>query len=241
MALMMRNRLNRIPLRTLYIRQSNDSRERAIGRKALDAAVKAGEGMDVEVRRKERFDINVAAALRNYAVDKEATEIMVGLHRKSKIVDTFYGSLVEQLVGLTDRMVIMSRCFIPVETVTKIVVVVPRNAEYETGFHLWVSRMATLAANIESRITFYAYRATQPLIQAAIAEDGVEVDVRYEVLDSYDDVILVSGDVAEDDLLVVIAARKGSISYGPDLEALPGFLSRYFSRHNLMVIYPRQF
>lgn len=241
MALMMRNRLNHIPLRTLYVRRSNDSRERAIGREALDAAVKAGDGMDVEIRRKERYDINVAAALRNYAEDKEATEILVGLHRKSKIVDTFYGSLVEQLVGLTDRMVIMSRCFIPVETLTKIVVVVPRNAEYETGFHLWVTRMAALAANIESRITFYSYRASQDLIRAAIAEDGVEVDARYELLDSYDDIILVSGDVAEDDLLVVVAARKGSISYGSDLESLPGFLSRYFSRHNLMVIYPRQF
>lgn len=241
MALMMRRRQNHIPLRTLYVRSSNDTRERAMGRKALDAAVKAGEGMDVEIRRKERYDINVAAALRNYAEDKEATEILVGLHRKSKIVDTFYGSLVEQLVGLTDRMIIMSRCFIPVETVTKIVVVVPRNAEYETGFHLWVSRMAALAANIEARIIFYAYRSSQDLIRAAIAEDGVEVDARYELLDSYDDIILVSGDVAEDDLLVVIAARKGSISYGTDLESLPAFLSRYFSRHNLMVIYPKQF
>ena len=241
MALMMRRRQNHIPLRTLYVRSSNDTRERAMGRKALDAAVKAGEGMDVEIRRKERYDINVAAALRNYAEDKEATEILVGLHRKSKIVDTFYGSLVEQLVGLSDRMIIMSRCFIPVETITKIVVVVPRNAEYETGFHLWVSRMAALAANIEARIIFYAYRASQDLIRTAIAEDGVEVDARYELLDSYDDIILVSGDVAEDDLLVVIAARKGSISYGTDLESLPAFLSRYFSRHNLMVIYPKQF
>lgn len=156
-------------------------------------------------------------------------------------VDTFYGTLVEQLLATTHRMVIMSRCFIPVDTVTRIVVVVPHKAEYETGFHLWVSRLAMLAFNIEAGLTFISYKETEEFIRAAIAEDGTEVDVRFEVLDSYDDFILLSGNVGEDDLMVVVGARKGSISYSSDLEALPGFLSRYFSRHNLMVIYPRQY
>lgn len=241
MAVSMRNRLNRTPIMALYVRNGDDPRTRVMGKTALADAVKAGEQMDVEVQSKERYDINIAAALRNFAEEKEATEIVIGLHRKSTIVDTFYGSLIEQLVGLTNRMVIMARCFIPVGTITKIVVVVPRNAEYETGFHLWVSRLCMLAYNIEARIVFISYKITQDLIRTAIAEDKIEVDARFEILDSYDDFILLSGDVSDDDLLVVIGARKGSISYGSDLEALPGFLSRYFSRHNLMVIYPKQY
>ena len=47
--------------------------------------------------------------------------------------------------------------------------------------------------------------------------------------------------MGDDDLMVVVGARKGSISYSSDLESLPGFLSRYFSRHNLMLVYPKQF
>lgn len=241
MAVSMRNRLNRIPVMALYVRNGDDRRRRLMGRTAIEYAVKAAEQMDVEVISKERYDLNVAAALRNFAEDKEATEIVIGLHRKSNIVDTFYGSLIEQLLGLTNRMIIMSRCFIPVGTLTKIAVVVPKNAEYETGFHLWVSRMCMLAFNIEARIVFISYRSTGDFIRAAMAEDKIEVDARFEVLDSYDDFILLSSDVSDDDLLVVVAARKGSISYNSDLEALPGFLSRYFSRHNLMVIYPKQF
>ena len=185
--------------------------------------------------------INVTTALGNVAVEQEATEIVIGLHRRSNIVDTFYGSLVEQLLDTTNRMIIMSRCFIPVDTVTRVMAVVPRNAEYETGFHLWVSRIATLACNIEARLTFITYKDTEEFIRTALAEDKTEVDVRFELLDSYDDFILLSGDIGEDDLLVVVGARKGSISYSSDLEALPGFLSRYFSRHNLMVVYPRQY
>ncbi len=135
----------------------------------------------------------------------------------------------------------MSRCFIPVDTVTRVIVVVPRKAEYETGFHLWVTRLAMLAFNIEARLTFISYKETEEFIRTAIAEDKIEVEVRFELLDSYDDFILLSGDVGDDDLLVVVGARKGSISYNSEQESLPGFLSRYFSRHNLMVIYPKQF
>lgn len=125
MAIFMRNRLNRNPMDILYVRNSEDKRLRTMGRTAMQSATNAAEEMDVEVRTTERFDINVASALRNVAVEQEATEIVIGLHRKANIVDTFYGSLIEQLLNTTHRMVIMSRCFIPVDTVTRIVVVVP--------------------------------------------------------------------------------------------------------------------
>lgn len=240
-ALFMRSKLNVNPLTLLYVRSGDDRRARSMGREAVRQAMEAAESMEVPVKRKERFDINVADALRNVAVEQDATEIVIGLHRRTAIVDTFYGSLIEQLLQATDRMVIMSRCFIPVDTVTKISVVVPRKAEYETGFHLWVTRTATLAANIEARVTFIAYADTREFIAAALAEDGVEADVRWETLESYDDFILLSGEIGDDDLLIVIGARKGSISYSSDLEQLPGFLSKHFNSQNLLVIYPKQF
>ncbi len=56
-----------------------------------------------------------------------------------------------------------------------------------------------------------------------------------------DDFILLSGEVGPEDLLVVIGARKGSISYSASQEEIPEFLSKNFSAHNLMVIYPEQF
>lgn len=241
MALFMRNRRNRHPMTVLFVRTGDDKRSRAMGQVAMNGAVDAAEEMGVDVQTIERFDLNVASALSNVAVEQEATEIMIGLHRKSNIVDTFLGAIVEQLIGTTNRMIILSRCFIPIDTVTRIMVVVPQKAEYETGFHLWVSRLSMLASNIEAILTFISYKDTQEFIKTAIAEDGIEVETRFEVLDSFDDFILLSGDVGEDDLLAVVGSRKGSISYSSDLEQLPGFLSKHFRRHNLMLVIPKQY
>ncbi len=241
MAACMRNRLNRQPAVLLHVRTSQDNRARVMGKSAVESAVRVADELEVETRPLDRFDMNVASAIRNVGVEQDATEFMIGLHRKANIVDTFYGSLVEQLLDTTHRMIIMSRCFIPVYTVTRIVVVVPRQAEYETGFHLWMSRVAMLASNIEASITFISFKETQEFIRTALTEDNAEVSVKFETLESYDDFILLSSNVGDDDLLVVVGARKGSISHSADLDALPGFLSKYFNRHNLLVIFPKQF
>ena len=53
--------------------------------------------------------------------------------------------------------------------------------------------------------------------------------------------MLLSGKVLDDDLFVVVAARPQSVSYSDTMTELPGFLQKYFTQNNLMVIYPEQF
>lgn len=241
MAVVMRARRNRNPVTALFVRTDSDLRHTTMGRNALHSAELAAEDMDVEVNAIERFDISVVSALRNVAMEQNATEIIIGFHRKSNIVDSFFGSLAEQLVSSTDKMIFLSRCFIPVDTLTHIHVYVPNKAEFETGFHLWVSRLSMLAANIEASLTFISYRATEDFIRAVIAEDRVEADFSFKTMEAPDDFILLSGDISDDDLLVVVGARKGSISHDSELEAIPGFLEKHFSRQNLLMLYPKQF
>lgn len=241
MAVSMRDRRNRLPATALYVRSDADGRVSADGRFALETAVAVGEESDIEIKPMERVDINVVAGIRHVMTERNATEVMIGFHRKANIMDTFFGKMTEQLVEATNRMVIMSRCFIPVDTVTRLMVLVPAKAEYETGFHLWVTRMATLAANVEAKLVFVCYRETTDFLRAVIAEDKVEVEVTYRELDTWDDFILLSGEIEAEDLFVVISARRGSISHGAEIENLSGYLSKHFSRHNLLVLYPRQY
>ena len=53
--------------------------------------------------------------------------------------------------------------------------------------------------------------------------------------------MLLANKILDDDLLVVVGARANSVSYRAEMVELPGFLQRYFSRNNLMVIFPEQF
>lgn len=242
MAIYMRSPLNQEAATLLFVRSNDDSRVTAMGREALSKAVAVADSMEIPVREVERFDLNVMAGVTNVMREWHSSEVIIGLHRKSNIVDSFFGSLIEQLMKTTDRMIVMSRCFIPVDTIRRLIVAVPRNAEYETGFPMWVARIGNFASALSLRCIFLTYPETAEYVESLISQGGYGFIRTYSQMESWDDFIILSSQVAEDDLLTVISARKGSISCSSDLvDNMPGFLAKHFTRHNLALIVPAQF
>ena len=241
MALLMRNRRNQNEVTVLFVRNSDDARVVEMGRNALRSAVAAAQAVDIEVKDIERYDVNVVAGVTNEIKQNRASDIMIGLHRKSNVVDTFYGSMIEQLLQSTNKMIFMSRCFIPVDTLARLMVLVPDKAEYETGFQTWVERVGNLASQLACKVIFMAYPATSNFIRNVLEDEHFAIRHEYRELHNWDDFILHSAEIEDEDLLMVVGARKGSISHSGDLESLPAYLSRNFARNNLVVIYPEQF
>lgn len=241
MAVFMRNRKNKFPITALFVRRNDDPALVTMGRNALRAAVGAAVAMDMEVRDLERYDLNIVAGVTNVVKETRASDIIIGLHRRSNIVDTFHGQMVEQLLKSTDKMIFMSRCFIPVDTVGRIIVAVPGKAEFETGFQAWVERVGNLTSQLGCKVIFMAYQPTAGFISNILEEERYAIRHEYLILESWDDFIIYSARIDDDDLLMVVSARRGSISSSADSDNMPAFLARNFSRQNLVVIYPQQF
>lgn len=240
MAVFMRHPDNREKITGLFVRTSDDRRVVRDGREAMSAAASEAQAMDIRFEEVERYDLNITTGMVNVAHEHHSTDLIIGLHRKSNIVDTFYGNLIEGLLTSTRRMIIISRCFIPVDTVKRLVVVVPANAEYEKGFRAWVARVCNLAAQLSCQIRFMAYAPTCKFIEEAIREGGYAVRRHYSAMGSWDDFIVLSGEIGDDDLLMIVSARRGTVSSCTEWVDMPGFLSRHFARANIVVIYPDQ-
>lgn len=241
LAVFMRSPKNTEPVTALFVRDSDDRRRLTSGRYSLRVAAQAAQEMGVEVVEEERFDLNVVSGLTNMIRQTEASDIVIGFHRRSNIVDSFFGAMTDTLLRNTLKMVILSRCFIPISTIRRIVVVAGKNAQYETGFHDWVARIGNLAQQLACKAIFLASSETSRYIEDVIVCDGYGIRRIYQEMTDWDDFILLSGEVGVEDLLVIVEARKGSISYSSELEQMPEFLSKNFAGQNLMVIYPEQF
>lgn len=241
MAAFMRSPENREPMTALYVRNDDDRARMKMGREALKAASAAAEAMDIECREVERFDLNIMTGVANLMREQDATEVVIGLHRKAKIGDTFYGSKIEQLMATTNRMIIMSRCFVPPDTIGRIFVYVPKNAQYETGFPAWTSRIGNLASQLSRSVSFLCERETASFIETGMERGGYAFRRHYSDMESWDDFIILSSQIGDEDLLIVVGARKGSVSYTGDTDTMGAYLSRHFARHNIMMIVPSQF
>lgn len=241
LALLMRHRNNRNYITALFVRNNDDSRRIEAGRKSLDIAVNTAQTVDIEVKDIERYDLNVVSGVTNEAKQHQSSDIIIGLHRKANIVDSFFGSLTEQLLDSTNKMIFISRCFTSVNTIGRLLVLVPDKAEYETGFQNWVERISNLASQLAAKAIFIANSTTATFIRNVIISEGYAIRHEYRELEAWDDYILHSNDINEDDIFIIIGARKGSVSYSSDLESLPSFLQKNHSHNNLMLVYPRQF
>lgn len=241
LAIMLRSTRSRVPLYALHVRNDESESSIAIGRNALNLASKTASAVDINTEVIERYDLNTITGILNTIKERDITELILGLHQRATIVDSFFGSKIEQLLKKTNKMIIISRCFIPINTITRIVVSVPPKAEFETGFSKWVMRTANLASQIGCRVIYCANADTIPLIRGVLHQENCEIRNEYREVDDWSDFVLLANKVLDDDLFVIISSRRTSISFDSEMDNMPGFLSKYFSHNNLLIIYPEQF
>lgn len=229
------------PVSTLYVLNSDDPTRREMGKNVLQIVEEGAAALDVRAKTVMRYDMNIVAGIVNVAKEQNSSEIVLGLHRQTTVIDTFLGPVLEKLARATNRMIVMSRCFIPLNTVQSLKIFVPPKAEYETGFRVWVNRIGNLTRQLGCHAEFISTEATIPYLRGAIEHEKGEYNYSFQTMQTWDDFIILSSRITIDDLFVVIGARRSSISFGAELEAMPAYLSKYFSQHNLLIIYPEQF
>ena len=139
-----------------------------------------------------------------------------------------------------NRQIAIVKCVMPPNTIRHIHVAIPENAEKERGFRHWVGCLARLAAQVECRINFHGTMATLQKIEDIVNTKYTDIHADYDELASWDDLLLLTGSLNYDHLLVIITARQGSLSYQNTFEQLPMLIEKYFSNNSLMIIYPEQ-
>lgn len=241
LGLLMRNDRGRHSFYAIHVRNENSGKAKAVSGAALDAALTTAAAANVRMEQIERYDLNTVTGILNAISERDITEVILGMHRRTTVIDTFFGSKVEQLLRSTNRMLIISRCYIPLNTVTRIVVAVPRDAQYETGFSRWVRAVARLTRQIGCRVIFCCHSDIQPLIRGVLYQENYGVRCEFRTIDSLDAMILLTGRILDDDLFVVISSRPHSVSYTDEVTEMPSLLQRNFSRNNIIVIFPEQF
>ncbi|WP_348673571.1 cation:proton antiporter [Duncaniella dubosii] len=228
-------------LYALHVRNDNSASSKAIGRNSLDVAERAASAVETSLTAIERFDLNFITGVLNTMEERDITELVLGIHRRTSIIDSFLGEKIEQLLRSTNRMVVMSRCFIPLATVTRILVAVPKKAQFETGFRRWVQAVGNLGRQVGCRVEFWCEDSTAPLIRTVITQSKLGIRMSFSTVASYDDFVIKSSEINDDDLLIVVSARRSSVSFDSDMDAVPEYLQKYLAGNNLIVIYPGQF
>lgn len=224
------------------INDNNSSEKKELqGKRNLEKAAMIAAAADVPVTMVSRYDLNIASGIIHTIKEYEATDVVIGLHRKANIVDSFFGHLAESLLKGTHREVMIAKFLMPVNTLRRINIAVPPKAEYETGFAKWVEHFCRMGSILGCRVHFFANERTLMRLQQLVKKKYAGTPTEFSMMEEWEDLLLLTGQVNYDHLLVVISARSGSISYDSSFDRLPAQLGKYFSNNSLIILYPDQF
>lgn len=243
MALLMKEPKRKDGIMALNVINDGNASEALLaqGKKMLEQTATLGAAADVTVNMVTRFDQNIASGIIHTLKEYNASEVILGLHRKATLVDSFFGVLTVNLLKGMHRQVLIVKCLMPANTLRRIIVAVPAKAEYEVGFFKWLERLCRMAGQLGCRLHFFAHPDTLPYVGGYVKKQHKGVRVEFSELTDWDDLLLLTNQVNYDHLLVIVSARRGSISYNPLFEALPMQISKYFNNNSLMLLFPDQY
>ena len=242
LSLLIRDSKQKNNLLALNVINDNSSSERLelCGKRNLERAAMIAASADVPLSQVSRYDLNIASGIIHTAKEYEVTDVVIGLHRKVNIADSFFGNLADSLLKGLHREVMIAKFLMPVNTLRRIIIAVPPKAEYEAGFQKWVEHFCRMANILGCRAHFFANEQTLGYLQQLVKKKYGLTMTDFSRLDDWGDLLLLTGQVNYDHLLVIVSARRGSISYDPAFEKLPAQLGKYFSNNSLIILYPDQ-
>ena len=211
------------------------------GRQLLDHCSQLAAATDVMTQTQVRIAANIANGIKHAFNEFQCSEIIIGMHMHPERSPKFWGEFHQSLFNGLSRQIIMARVIQPLNTIRRIQVAVPSRAEFEPGFYRWLERLSRMAGNLDCRIQFHGRTETLALINEYIQNRHHEVRADYALMNHWNEMPQLAAQISNDHMLVVITARKGTVSYKTALERLPEEITRFFSGTNLMIIFPDQY
>ena len=128
----------------------------------------------------------------------------------------------------------------PINTISRILVAVPRYAEKEHDFITCFGLIRRLSSQIGAKVVFYTNEDTQKALQAFCRRKGKYLRASYREMENWEDVLMIAKQMMPDDLIVMINARPSTPSYNPLFDQVPTMLDKFFSDHSYLIVYPEQ-
>lgn len=210
------------------------------GKKQLEAVERIAAAAHVPIQTFNRWSVNVVNGIAHTVLEHEASDLLLGLHDKKRIGESFYGKITTDLIESVTAQVMIYFPAISLNTVRRIHLLIPREAEFETSFAQWAKRIALLSAQLSCVVELYGGKGTMAALTEYWEKANYLVPHVQHEFRSWHDLISIAHKVRADHMIIFVAARRSTVSYQPYMEHLPDQIGRYFSSRNLLIIYPAQ-
>jgi Kef-type K+ transport system membrane component KefB/nucleotide-binding universal stress UspA family protein len=217
---------------------TKDSTSDKNAKKILDRAAVTASATDNQIHELLRYDLNIVNGISSVIREHKITDLILGLHSQKGISNSFLGNLTEGILTKCNTTTLIYKPAQPFATIKRHLIIVPENAEKEIGFPFWLIKLWNIARNSGAKLVFYAGSETILVIQEIQSKHPIQCE--FEEFSDWEDFLILSRNVQDDDNLIIILSRKDKPSFQQQMTKMPQYLNKYFVATSYILIYPMQ-
>ncbi len=242
LAFLLQENKDKSPLYALHVigEKETADEEQVIGKKMLEVAAKHAAATDNTIIPLTRFDLNISNGIMYTIKEHNITDVIIGLHHLSDDGGNFFGQVTEKILYGTSETIFIYKARQPLNTMKKIVVVFPPNAEYEKGFHHVFARIVNISRETGLPLFFYAPKTAINILDEINSKSNAPINITFSEFNDWEDFLMLTREVKENDLFIIISSRSGHLSYNSQIDKLPKYLTKYFKDTSYIIVYPAQ-
>lgn len=242
LALMLKKQDSDTPIFSLKVfrEEANSGEQIMRNDKMLSDAVTYASAAESAVRTISRIDSNVANGIIRAVRELLITVIILGWDGRYSSHYKIFGNILDRLLSDSSQMILVCKINNPLNTIKRIVVVAPPFSEYEKGFCRWLESVKQLSKQAGASLLFLSRDITNGHIKKNIESSRPAVDAEYLKMSSWRDLFNDEKIVQADDLIILVSARRGTISWHKNLDKFPKLFARFLPRTSFIIIYPEQ-
>lgn len=206
--------------------------------KLLGHAVIYAAGADVPVVPLTRVDPNIPTGITRGIAETRSSVVVIGWDARTSTRTRMFGTILDQLLEQTRQLVIVARLGHPLNTTGRIVLVVPPGGRREPGFFDALQAIKVMASELGAPIRAMVVLNDTASYEAIYEEVRPAVPAEWKCVDRWSRLpSTLRDELLPDDLVVVLSARRGTLSWDRQLERLPGLLAG-IGPESFLMVYP---
>ncbi len=242
-AMIIKKKNSEDPLFPLTVARDSDNvaEQVAESEKMLSHAVVHAAAAEVPVIPVTRVDMNISNGIIRAVKELRISHVVIGWNGLISARQRIFGTILDQMLEDTDEMVLVSKIDHPINTTAKVVLMIPPYLDREPGFKNALSTIKNLVIEIGADLEVVGTRNNQTIIKELIEKTDPEVQSKYILLEKWSGLLKderLSFD--EEDLLLLLSTRKGTISWDENLERLPRIIAQNYPNLNFVTVYPSE-
>jgi Kef-type K+ transport system membrane component KefB/mannitol/fructose-specific phosphotransferase system IIA component (Ntr-type) len=208
--------------------------------KMLGHAVIYAAGADVPVVPLTRVDRHIPTGISRGIAETRSSVVIIGWDARRTTDTRIFGTVLDQLLEQTRQLVLVARLGHAINTTRRILLVVPPGSKHHPGFSGALQAVKLMASELGAEIEGLVVEGDTARYTALSADINPQVPTEWIFIERWGALSSrLRTEVREDDLVVVISARRGALSWHRELERLPGLLPG-LGVDDFLIVYPSE-